>query len=373
MNGQEKTLQDKESLIQGLKAKLDWFTFEASEEEYDEKAVESILYLLDGMEPFREEDVPMPQESWEKFRKLVKERGEIDLPEAEGEEGLEREGPLQDRELSREACVRKADDTELSVELGITVDIGTPRKNGRKGKYVLKVPAKRKRQGGERGAMRYKCIAAAALLMLAVTVIGTGRAGASPDTGFFHWLRHDNTKLQMVTSPESLDGDADIQGVQMYTNSDDVPEWAQEWIKIDNEFEMPEEYDWNRFEVEELRNLHKITSCYLEYGAKRELLLGMVIYSGEVSFNTEEFMDYGFIESCELEHKQMYIYGRVDQVGVKSFLIYFFEGKCQYYIQGQENLDELKSLIGRYWLAIKNKFKKNEKICNKLLSQAIYR
>lgn len=151
MNGQEKTLQDKESLIQGLKAKLDWFTFEASEEEYDEKAVESILYLLDGMEPFREEDVPMPQESWEKFRKLVKERGEIDLPEAEGEEGLEREGPLQDRELSREACVRKADDTELSVELGITVDIGTPRKNGRKGKYVLKVPAKRKRQGGERG------------------------------------------------------------------------------------------------------------------------------------------------------------------------------------------------------------------------------
>ena len=84
----------------------------------------------------------------------------------------------------------------------------------------------------------------------------------------------------------------------------------------------------------------------------------MIIYKGKISFNTEELVDYSFIESCELEHKQMNIYGREDETGAESYLIYFFEGQCQYYLQGQENLDELKSLIEKYWLCVKNNLKK---------------
>ena len=351
MNRQEKTLQDKESLVRGLREKLDWYTFDASEEEYDEKAVESILYLLDRMEPLKEEEVPKLQKSWKQFQKLVKERGEVDLPVEICEGGLDLEEPFQNTEMPE-------GDTELSAELGISVDMAALRKNARKSKNGLEGTANNKWRGGERGALRYKYIAVAALFMLGVTVIGNGRAGASPDTGFFHWLRHDSTGIQMMTSPESLDGETDVQGVHMYSDGTKVPQWAQDWLKIDEKFEPPVSYEWERFEVEEPRNFHKITSCYLERGTKKELLLGMIIYKGKIAFNTEELVDYSFIESCELEHKQMNIYGREDETGAESYLIYFFEGQCQYYLQGKENLDELKSLIEKYWLCVKNNLKK---------------
>lgn len=46
-----------EQLIQKLHEKLDWFTFEASEEEFDEEQVNAILNLLDQLEPLPEKTV----------------------------------------------------------------------------------------------------------------------------------------------------------------------------------------------------------------------------------------------------------------------------------------------------------------------------
>ena len=60
-------------------------------------------------------------------------------------------------------------------------------------------------------------------------------------------------------------------------------------------------------------------------------------------------------------------------MGINYYLIYFFEGNCQYFMQGQDNLDELKSLMEQYWFYVKNNLEENEIICNKMLSQAIYK
>ena len=62
---EEKMLENKkrDSLEKRLKDELDWYTLYASDEEYDEKAVESILYLLDRWEPLKEETVPPVEES----------------------------------------------------------------------------------------------------------------------------------------------------------------------------------------------------------------------------------------------------------------------------------------------------------------------
>ena len=366
MNRQEKTLQDKESLVRGLREKLDWYTFDASEEEYDEKAVESILYLLDRMEPLKEEEVPKLQKSWKQFQKLVKERGEVDLPVEICEGGLDLEEPFQNTEMPE-------GDTELSAEPGISVDMAALRKNARKSKNGLEGPANNKWRGGERGALRYKYIAVAALLMLGVTVIGNGRAGASPDTGFFHWLRHDSTGIQMMTSPESLDGETDVQGVHMYSDGTKVPQWAQDWLKIDEKFEPPVSYEWERFETERTRNFQKVASYYVEKITKSELILGVIMYNSDITFNTEGLVDYDFIESYKVDTKEMNVYSRKENTGEECFVIYFYDRNCQYFVQGHNNLDEIKGVMEKYWVCVKNKIEKNEIICNKMRSQAIYR
>ena len=52
-------------LIKELQEKLEWYTLHATEEEYDEKAVESILYLLDMLTPIADEDIPDVNAAWQ--------------------------------------------------------------------------------------------------------------------------------------------------------------------------------------------------------------------------------------------------------------------------------------------------------------------
>ena len=67
--------EEKASLVMGLKEKLNWYTMRASDEEYDEKAVESILYLLDQLEPLDKNEMPAADEAWGRFQDLLRERG----------------------------------------------------------------------------------------------------------------------------------------------------------------------------------------------------------------------------------------------------------------------------------------------------------
>ena len=69
----------KELLERNLKERLDWYTLYASESEYDVKAVESILYLLDTCEPLEEGIVPPKKEAWQRFLEMA-DKGQELLP-----------------------------------------------------------------------------------------------------------------------------------------------------------------------------------------------------------------------------------------------------------------------------------------------------
>lgn len=417
--------EEKASLVMGLKEKLNWYTMRASDEEYDEKAVESILYLLDQLEPLDKNEMPAADEAWGRFQELLRERGE-ERPVSKEAFGTEEFGDLEPPRVWKKtgrfglrAALEKADmgrEPEGRVVLEVSkfgdglrkqeleearerLELGkAPEKaefgssleksEGRDGvgksedeRYTRNgKTAKRsflrlqeKRTGG---VLHYKYVAAAVLLLLVMSVagvIGNVSVGASPDTGFFHWLRRDNTGTQMLTSPENLDSNADMQGVHIYKNSEDVPSWAQEWLEIDGEFEMPEGYVWKHFEVEEPRNFRKIVSFYYDQNNKREMFFGMMVYLDEISFNTEWLATYSFLDIYEIGEKQMNIYSKTEESGKQYYLVYFFENNSQYFIQGQESLDELKGLAEQYLLWVKNNLEKNEIICNKMLSQAIYK
>ena len=84
MNNMQKSSNNQE-FERKLKEELDWYTLYASEEEYDEKAVESILYLLDRWDPLEEEVIPSEKEAWVRFQEVIKNQQELlPVPETSG-------------------------------------------------------------------------------------------------------------------------------------------------------------------------------------------------------------------------------------------------------------------------------------------------
>ena len=415
-----KTSQNRSLLAEELTKKLEWYTLYASEEEYDEKAVESILYLLDSLAPLEETEVSPSEEAWKRFQSLAQRR--IEKKKKETEEGAEKNQTLPGRKdlcgfkrrgawfvMGEPGVVWNMANWEVQ-EVGIAREFlirqrqraGTPGRPGsgangkiesvqrlerkeeqtfekaleyEKGNHqkLEKAPAVsgilagsnqepgKKRHGicGKLSSMgslkaRYKIIAAAFMAVMIITVIGTAQAGAGSESGFFHWLKRDDTGTQMVTSPENLGKVTDNRDACLYYEKKDVPEWAKEWIEINDEFEMLEGYEWQCFETKELGNLREITSTYSDQTGQKRIQLGMMVYYDKISFNTEEFLDYNYVDSFDVDEKKMDIYYKEDETGEDHYVISFYEDNCKYFLHGQDNLEELKGMIETYWGFIKN-------------------
>lgn len=63
--------QDNESLIQEIQKRLDWYTMEASDEEFDADEVQNLLKLLDGLTPEEEKDRLSSDEVVDNFGNIV--------------------------------------------------------------------------------------------------------------------------------------------------------------------------------------------------------------------------------------------------------------------------------------------------------------
>ena len=70
--------QDNESLIQEVTKRLDWYTMEASDEEFDADEVQTLLKLLDSLKgEEKEEELPV-EEELDSFWKYCEKRQEED-------------------------------------------------------------------------------------------------------------------------------------------------------------------------------------------------------------------------------------------------------------------------------------------------------
>lgn len=117
----------KDPLTRELKKKLDWYVMEASDEEYDEKAVEYILYLLDSLEPFGEEEMPQTNYFWQRFLTLVQQRQQAVREEPARKENAQsrmtqgESGPTQNEGMRDGAAKNKA-------EIGVVIIHGMHKK-----------------------------------------------------------------------------------------------------------------------------------------------------------------------------------------------------------------------------------------------------
>ncbi len=407
------------SLKSKLKEELEWYTY-ASDEEYDEKAVESILYLLDRWEPLEEGTVPPVEESWKRFLKIA-DRKEL-LPVEDADVVLNaarrKDAPVQEKEQGEKAAAgqraeentaavtqtaeqtaehgeagdgeqaeiseqRKAKDEEQAdiAEACRGVDMrkeaadrdsmavcGRDEKRERgqdaeektesgnneeeKAEVTGKTAGDRKIRKLARFASRHKIIASAVLVLMVLMVGNTIHAVANPETGFFFWMKRDDSGIKMLTSPEKLDNKVNEAGNTFY-NKEDAPEWAQSWLQIEEKIKMPENYEWKNFEVNELDIRNVVIGKYWNNVTQKQIVLGVWIYINEISYLSEEYIDYDYIQSYEVDQKQIDIYSREEKEGV-YYIVSFFDRNCQYYVRGEDNIDELKKIIEEYWRCVKN-------------------
>ncbi len=397
------------SLKSKLKEELEWYTY-ASDEEYDEKAVESILYLLDRWEPLEEGTVPPVEESWKRFLKIA-DRKEL-LPVEDADVVLNaarrKDAPVQEKEQGEKAAAgqraeentaavtqtaehgeagdgeqaeiseqRKAKDEEQAdiAEACRGVDMrkeaadrdsmavcGRDEKRERgqdaeektesgnneeeKAEVTGKTAGDRKIRKLARFASRHKIIASAVLVLMVLMVGNTIHAVANPETGFFFWMKRDDSGVKMITSPVGLDDKVD-RAENIFYNKEDAPEWAQGWLEIEEGIEMPENYEWLHFEANELDNRNEMAVYYWNSNMERIMTVGVWIYKDEVLYGREKFIGYTYISSYEVNQKQMDIYRREEVEGV-FYIVSFYEGNSQYYVRGQDNLEELRFLIEEY-------------------------
>ncbi len=337
--------EDRDLLIKELKEKLDWYTLEASDEEYDEKAVESILYLLDRADPI-EEKIPRQEEAWERFRERVS-GGEAEfLPLAEtgepGETGTEVPGPKIHR--FRKASIGEKRAVETAGGSGGGTGGGASTKALPRKSIVLRIG---------QFAMRHKFIAAAFLVVVILGASGAARTIATGDPGFFYWLKQDDSGVTMMTSPEGMDAVTDTDE-NIYLDGDQMPEWSKEWLEIEAEIEMPEGYEWQYYNINEIDYRQSVNSIYFSKEANKEISIGVWLYKNEVSYHKEAFIGYNFLESYKELSKNMDIYNRIEGSGKIYYIISFYEGNSQYNVRGQDNLEELKVLAGEYLECVKN-------------------
>ena len=172
-----------EKLIEELYEKLWWYTYDASEEEFDEKEVDAIVRLLDVLEPIKEETAyePGAAAAFERFKK----RYGLEEEFAEEEESVEKESAEKETGTNVDMETDAGMEMDADVDTKVVGEIGTGTKADVASKAVQEtgpdtgIKKKRHRKAGKRKTNWKKIlirlgVGAAACVVLMLTLnVGT--------------------------------------------------------------------------------------------------------------------------------------------------------------------------------------------------------
>ena len=172
--------QDKESLIQEIQKRLDWYTMEASDEEFDADEVQNLLKLLDGLTPEEEKDRLSSDEVVDNFWKYCAEREE------------------------EERILAEAEESEKKKEHKVL-------------HYLQK----------------HRAVAVAAAVLIVIMLGGSWQMAVNAEKhgGFFWRMDKNEEGTTMITSPETIDN-SDNYAVLSYKKIEDIPEQYVKYAQI---------------------------------------------------------------------------------------------------------------------------------------------
>lgn len=294
--------QDNESLIQEIQKRLDWYTMEASDEEFDADEVQNLLKLLDGLTPEEEKDRLSSDEVVDNFWKYCAEREE------------------------EERILAEADETEKKKEHKIL-------------HYFQK----------------HRAVAVAAAVLIVIMLGGSWQMAVNAEKhgGFFWWMDKNEEGTTMITSPETHVRDSIKKVKENYYSIENVPQIYKKYVdspyKIMQLYE--EQYTMSRIQIVKADESDTVYEFY-NNGQDEMLYFEIKIYPKEILRVRETYPGYVFCEEFENDGINLEVFSKQEDNGNQSYIVYFYYGNEKYAVAGTNDKEFLKEIAVKYQEAI---------------------
>lgn len=305
--------QDNESLIQEVTKRLDWYTMEASDEEFDADEVQTLLKLLDSLKgEEKEEELPV-EEALDSFWKYCEKRQEEERILAA------------DRKESEER--RKAEPEN---------------KEGRMRQFLWYFHKH-----------RIAVVTAVALIIIMLGGSWQMAVNAEKHGGFFWWMDKNEEGTTKITAPEIARGESENRTEETYYNIEDVPEAYIQYAKIPFQIRCLSEegYILSRIEVAKSTKSDTIYN-YFEKENEEILYFEVKAYQQEILRVRETYPGYVFCEEFENGDTYLEVFEKEEESGKQKYVIYFYYGNEKYAVIGEDSIEKLKEIAVEYLQAV---------------------
>lgn len=290
--------QDNESLIQEIQKRLDWYTMEASDEEFDADEVQNLLKLLDGLTPEEEKDRLSSDEVVDNFWKYCAEREE------------------------EERILAEADETEKKKEHKVL-------------HYFQK----------------HRAVAVAAAVLIVIMLGGSWQMAVNAEKhgGVFWWMDKNEEGTTMITSPEVANEDSERRIRKNYYSIEDVPEKYKTYVSIPYEIIHLYEKEYYLDRIETVKADESDTVYEFFSKDKDELLYFEIkIYPKEILRVRETYPGYIFCEEFQNDGINLEVFRKEEENGKQKYVIYFYYGNEKYAVVGINDKELLKEIAVKY-------------------------
>lgn len=294
--------QDNESLIQEIQKRLDWYTMEASDEEFDADEVQNLLKLLDSLTPEEEKDRLSSDEVVDNFWKYCAEREE------------------------EERILAEADETEKKKEHKVL-------------HYFQK----------------HRAVAVAAAVLIVIMLGGSWQMAVNEEKhgGFFWWMDKNEEGTTMITSPETHVRDSIKKVKENYYSIENVPQIYKKYVDIPYEIMQlyEEQYTMSRIQIVKADESDTIYE-FFNKGQDEILHFEIKIYPRKILRVRETYPGYVFCEEFENDGINLEVFSKQEDNGNQSYIIYFYYGNEKYAVVGINDKDFLKEIAIKYQEAV---------------------
>lgn len=294
--------QDKESLIQEIQKRLDWYTMEASDEEFDADEVQSLLKLLNSLTPEEEKDRLSSDEVVDNFWKYCAEREE------------------------EERILAEAD-----------------------------APEKKKEHKVLHYFQKHRAVAVAAAVLIVIMLGGSWQMAVNAEKhgGFFWWMDKNEEGTTMITSPEGFSEDSKRRIRKNYYSIEDVPEKYKTYVSIPYEIMhlYEKEYCLDRIETVEADESDTVYEFFRK-DKDENLYFEIKIYPKEILRVRETYPGYIFCEEFQNDGINLEVFRKEEENGKQRYVIYFYYGNEKYTVVGINDKEFLKDIAVKYQEAV---------------------
>lgn len=298
--------QDKESLIREVTKRLDWYTMEASDEEFDADEVQTLLKLLDSLKgEEKEEELPV-EEALDSFWKYCEKR--------------------QEEERILAADGKKSEENRKTKP---------EKKEGRMHQFLWYFHKH-----------RIAVVTAVALIVIMLGGSWQMAVNAEKHGGFFWWMDKNEEGTTLITAPEGGSGKADVRDSKIYDNIEDIPLEYQQYAEVLFEIVSLKNYYLQKVEIVKSFDSDTLYEV-LESEEKERICFWIKIYPEQILRVRESYPGYSFLENFEDDEIEFDIFMKDELKTENSYIIIFYYGKEKYIIGGN-NKDSLKELALEY-------------------------